>query len=173
MGAQARTLEDVWAPQTLERVLADHPLLKGCEPRYIRLLANCASNVQFSADELIFRQGEEADQFYLICRGRVALEIPTPGRGPIILQTAGEGDFLGWSWMITPYRWHFDARAVELTRAVALDGKRLREKCEADHHLGYEVIRRVASIMEGRLQATRLQLLDIYGICLNGRQPRR
>lgn len=173
MGAQARTIENVWAPQTLERVLADHPLLRGCEPRYIGLLADCARNVQFNRDELIFRQGEEADQFYLIRRGRVALEIPTRECGSIILQTAGKGDFLGWSWMITPYRWHFDARAVEFTHAVALDGKRLREKCEADHHLGYEVIRRVAGIMEQRLQATRLQLLDIYGIRSNGRQRRR
>ena len=173
MGAQASTVENTWAPQTLERVLADHPLLKGCEPRYIQLLADCARRVEFNTDEFIFRQGEEADQFYLIRRGRVALEIPTPGGGPIILQTAGKGDFLGWSWMITPYRWHFDARAVDPTSAIALDGKRLREKCGADHHLGYEVIRRVARIMEHRLQATRLQLLDIYGICSNSRQRRR
>jgi len=173
MGAQANTVEEILAPQTLERVLADHPLLNGCEPRYIQLLAGCARTVQFNTDEFIFRQGEEADQFYLICRGRVALEIPTPGGGPIILQTAGKGDFLGWSWMITPYRWHFDARAVELTRTVALNGKDLRDKCEADHHLGYEVIRRVASIMDQRLQATRLQLLDIYGISSNSKQRRR
>jgi len=173
MGAQANTVEEIWAPETLERALADHPLLKGCEPRYIRLLAGCAHTVQFNIDEFIFRQGEEADQFYLIRRGRVALEIPTPEGGPIILQTAGKGDFLGWSWMITPYRWHFDARAVELTRTVALNGKDLRDKCEADHHLGYEVIRRIASIMDQRLQATRLQLLDIYGISSNSKQRRR
>jgi CRP-like cAMP-binding protein len=136
-------------------------------------LADCARRAEFSTDELIFRQGDEADQFYLIRRGRVALEIPTPQGDPIILQTAGKGDFLGWSWMITPYRWHFNARAVELTRAVALNGKRLREKCESDHHLGYEVIRRVAGIMDRRLQATRLQLLDIYGICSNSTKRRR
>jgi len=173
MGAQPSTLEYAWAPQAIERVLADHPLLKGCEPRYIQLLADCARRAEFSTDELIFRQGDEADQFYLIRRGRVALEIPTPQGDPIILQTAGKGDFLGWSWMITPYRWHFNARAVELTRAVALNGKRLREKCESDHHLGYEVIRRVAGIMDRRLQATRLQLLDIYGICSNSTKRRR
>jgi CRP-like cAMP-binding protein len=137
------------------------------------LVSECARYVEFDADEFIFRQGEEADQFYLIRGGRVTLEIPTPQAGPIILQTAGQGDFLGWSWMITPYRWHFDARAVEPTRAIALDGKDLREKCDADHDLGYEVIRRVASIMEQRLQATRLQLLDIYGICSNGSKRRR
>ena len=163
MGAQVGTLERVWAPQTLERVLVEHPLLKGCEPHYIQLLVECASNVRFNTGEIIFRQGEEADLLYLIRHGRVALEIPDATRGSIIIQTLTEGDFLGWSWAITPYRWHFDARAVELTRAIALDGKCLRDKCEVDHDLGYEVMRRVTHVMEARLQATRLQLLDVYG----------
>ena len=163
MGAPVSTLERVWAPQTLERVLLEHPLLKGCHPQYIQLLVACASNVRFNAGEVIFRQGEEASLFYLIRHGKVALEIPDSGRGPIIIQTLAEGDVLGWSWAITPYRWHFDARAVELARAIALDGRCLRDKCEVDHDLGYEVMRRVAHVMEHRLQATRLQLLDVYG----------
>jgi CRP-like cAMP-binding protein len=157
------TLERVWAPQTIERVLVEHPLLKGCQPKYIQLLVGCASNVRFNAGETILRQGEEANLLYLIRQGKVALEIPDSARGPIIVQTLGEGDVLGWSWAITPYRWHFDARAVELTRAIALDGKCLRDKCEVDHDLGYEVMRRVTYVMEHRLQATRLQLLDVYG----------
>jgi CRP/FNR family cyclic AMP-dependent transcriptional regulator len=163
MGAQADTLERVWVPPTLERVLAEHPLLRGCHPQYIQLLAGCASNVRFNAGEVIFRQGDQADLFYLIRQGKVALEVPDSAGDPIIIQTLTEGDVLGWSWAITPYRWHFDARAVELTRAIALDGKCLREKCEVDHDLGYEVMRRVTHVMEHRLQATRLQLLDVYG----------
>jgi len=163
MGAQVGTLERVSTPQTLERVLLEHPLLKGCQRQYIQLLVKCASNVRFNAGEMIFRQGEEANLLYLIRQGKVALEIPDSARGPIIVQTLGEGDVLGWSWAITPYRWHFDARAVELTRAIALDGKCLRDKCEVDHDLGYEVRRRVTHVMEHRLQATRLQLLDVYG----------
>jgi CRP/FNR family cyclic AMP-dependent transcriptional regulator len=163
MGVQADTLERVWAPQTLERVLAEHPLLRGCQPQYIQLLAGCASNARFNAGEVIFRQGDQADLFYLIRQGKVALEVPDSAGGPIIIQTLTEGDVLGWSWAITPYRWHFDARSVELTRAIALDGKCLREKCEVDHDLGYEVMRRVTHVMEHRLQATRLQLLDVYG----------
>jgi len=163
MAGQVGTLESVWAPQTLERVLVEHPLLKGCQPKYIQLLVECASNVRFDAGETIFRQGEEANLLYLIRQGKVALEIPDSARGPIIVQTLGEGDVVGWSWAITPYRWHFDARAVELTRAIALDGKCLRDKCEVDHDLGYEVMRRVTHLMEHRLQATRLQLLDVYG----------
>jgi CRP-like cAMP-binding protein len=173
MRAQARTLEKPWDPHTAERVLAEHALLRGCEPRYIQLLVECASNVRFSAGEIIFRQGEEADRFYLIRQGRVALEIATPEGGPITLQTVGEGDFLGWSWMITPYRWHFDARAVDLTQAILLDGICIRQKCEVDHDFGYEVMRRVSHTMEHRLQAARLQLLDIYGIRSNARRRRR
>jgi CRP-like cAMP-binding protein len=163
MAGPVGILESVWAPQTLERVLLEHPLLKGCQRQYIQLLVGCASNVRFNAGETILRQGEEANLLYLIRQGKVALEIPDSARGPIIVQTLGEGDVLGWSWAITPYRWHFDARAVELTRAIALDGKCLRDKCELDHDLGYEVMRRVTHVMEHRLQATRLQLLDVYG----------
>jgi CRP-like cAMP-binding protein len=163
MTGQASTLDRVWTPKSLERVLVEHPLLKGCQPKYIGLLVGCASNIRFAAGDTIFRQGEEADHLYLIREGRVALEIPDSGRGPIIVQTLREGDVLGWSWAITPHRWHFDSRALELTRAIALDGKCLREKCETDHDLGYEVMRRVTHVMEQRLQATRLQLLDVYG----------
>lgn len=165
--AQASAPGKSSAPETLERVLLSHPLWDGCEPLYIQPLLECASNVTFNNGEVIFRQGEEADQFYLIRYGRVVLEISTPAGDPIILQTVGEGDFLGWSWMITPYRWHFDARAAELTRAILLDGTCIRQKCEADHDFGYEVMRRVTRMMEHRLQATRLQLLDIYGIRSN------
>ncbi len=173
MEAQGGTLGKAWTPQTLERVLAKHPFLKGCEANYLHLLADCASNVRFIAGEFIFRQGEEANLFYLIRHGNVALELPAPGRGCIVIQTVREGDFLGWSWMITPYHWHFDARAMELTRAIALDGRCLRDKCEVDRNFGYEVMQRVTRVMEERLQATRLQLLDIYGIRSKVRQRRR
>jgi hypothetical protein len=86
-----------------------------------------------------------------------------PSRGPIILQTLGEGEVLGWSWLVAPYRWRFDGRAVELTRAIALDGECLRGKCEEDHDLGYELMKRVSLVMEKLVQATRLQLADVYG----------
>jgi len=149
--------------ETLERILSEHPFLKNLELRYLRLIVGCASNVRFEAGQFICREGEEADQFYVIRHGKVALEILAPGRGPIIVETLWEGEILGWSWLVPPYHWHFDARAVELTRAIALDGKCLRTKCEEDHDLGYELLKRFAHIIEQRLQATRLQLLDVYG----------
>ena len=149
--------------ETLEPILAEHSFLKGLESCYIQLIVGCASNVRFSPGQFIFREGEEANHFYIIRHGKVAVEIFTPDRGAIVVQTIGEGEILGWSWLIPPYHWHFDARAVELTRAIALDGKCLRGKCQEDHDLGYELLKRFAHILEQRLQATRLQLLDVYG----------
>jgi CRP/FNR family cyclic AMP-dependent transcriptional regulator len=148
--------------ETLQRILAEHPFFKDLEMPHLQLLAGCASNVRFNAGEVIFREGEEANLFYLIRHGKVAVEMFAPGRGPVIIQTLGEGDLLGWSWLIEPYRWRFEARAVELTRAIALDGECLRVKCEEDHNLGYELMKRIAHVIEHRLQATRLQLLDVY-----------
>ncbi len=149
--------------ETLERILSAHQFFQGLEPRHLALLVGCATNVRFAADEFMLRTGAEANQFFLIREGKVALEINAPGRVPIIVQTLHENEILGWSWLIPPYHWHFDARAVKPTRAVALDGKCMRTKCEADHDLGYELLKRFAHIIEERLQQTRLQLLDVYG----------
>ncbi len=148
--------------ETLERILGEHPFFAGLEPEYIRLLAGCASNVRFEAGTYIFCESQQADAFYLIRQGQVALEIFAPKRRPIIIETLGEGDILGWSWLVPPHYWRFHARAVELTRAFALDGVCLRAKCEQNHDLGYELLKRFASIIERRLDATRLQLLDVY-----------
>ncbi len=145
--------------ETLRGILTEHPFLSGLEDRHLDLLVGCASNVRFDAGEFILREGEEANQFYLIRHGKVALEVSPPGRRPIIVLTLGEAEVLGWSWLVPPYRWKFDARAIELTRAIALDGKCLRKKSEEDHDFGYELLKRFAHIIEKRLEATRMQLL--------------
>ena len=148
---------------TLEPILAEHPFLQGLEPRLLSLLVGCAANVRFDPGQIIFRDDEAAGQFYLIREGQVAIEIATPTRGAVTIQTLGEGEVLGWSWLVPPYRWRFDARAVTLTRALALDGKCLRGKFEADPKLGYELLKRFTPIIGQRVEATRLQLLDLYG----------
>jgi CRP/FNR family cyclic AMP-dependent transcriptional regulator len=149
--------------ETLEGILSAHRFFHALDPRYLALLVGCAANVRFDAGEFLFRTGEEANQFFLIRAGKVALEISAPGRVPIVVQTVREDEILGWSWLIPPYHWQLDARAVEPTRAIALDGKCMRTKCEADHDLGYELLKRFAHIIEERLLQTRLQLLDVYG----------
>lgn len=148
--------------ETLENVIAEHPFLKGLEPRYLAFLAGCASNVRFEPGQFVFREEGEANQCYLIREGKVTLEIDAPPRGTIIIQTLGKGDVLGWSQIFPPYRWKFSARAVEITRAIALNGQCLRDKSEEDHDLGYELLKRFARVIQVRLQATRLQLINLY-----------
>jgi CRP/FNR family transcriptional regulator, cyclic AMP receptor protein len=148
--------------ETLEHIIGEHPFFAGLEAYYTNLLVGCASNTRFQKGAYIFKEGEEANEFYLIRAGKVALEMFAPQRKPIIVSTLDEGEILGWSWLLPPYQWKFHAHAVEDTRAIALDGKCLRTKCEQNHDLGYELLKRFAQIAERRLEATRMQLLDVY-----------
>jgi len=150
--------------ETLERIIAEHPFFAGLESYYTGLLVGCGANVRFHPGTYIFKEGEEANEFYLIRSGRVALEVFAPQHKPVVIETLEEGDILGWSWLLPPYLWKFHAHAIQDTRAIALDGKCLRTKCEQNHDLGYEVLKRFAQIMERRLEATRLQLLDVYAV---------
>ncbi len=149
--------------QTIEEILAQHDFFRDMDPVYLKLLAGCGMNVRFDPGDYLFREGEPANTFFLIRHGQVAIELYDPRRGQLPIDTAGENEVLGWSWLYPPYKWHFSARAVSLTRAIAMDGKCLRDKCDADHDLGYDLMRRFALIIIDRLQATRLQVLDVYG----------
>jgi CRP-like cAMP-binding protein len=147
---------------SLEPIIREMPLFKGLSAEQFELITGCASNERFAAGETIFREGEPADRFYIVRAGKVALEILVPGHGPVTVETAEAGEVIGWSWLFEPYVRRFNARAVELTRVVAMDGKCLRGKCDRDTELGYELMKRFARIMQDRLQAMLLQLIDVY-----------
>jgi len=148
--------------ENLARLLKEHDFLRGLNERHLEFLTGCASNVRYAADKFLFKEGQEADASYLLRSGRVTLEVGVPGRGPVQIQTIEPGEVLGWSWLYPPYRWQFDARAVEPVRAFALDGTCLRSKCEADHDFGYELVKRFLYQVHIRLERTRMQLLDVY-----------
>jgi len=150
--------------ETLERIIAEHPFFVGLNDGFTNLMVSCASNVRFKGGTYILREGDPANTFYLIREGKVAVEVLAPQHKPIIVSTLGVGEILGWSWLLPPFQWKFSARAADDVRAIALDGKCLRTKCEENDDLGYEVLKRFAQIMERRLEATRLQLLDVYAV---------
>ena len=150
--------------RTLATTIASHPFFSGLAPEYLQLVTGCAKNVRFEEGDFLFREGEKAEEFYLIRQGRVSLGISVPGRGLIPFQTVGDDDVLGWSWLFEPYGWLYHAKALEPVRALAFDGICLRNKCEEDHDFGYDFMKRFAGIMTERLQATRLQLLDVYAV---------
>lgn len=151
------------AIKNLSEILRTHPFVNDLSEQHLQTLISCVTNVRFSEGSYIFHEGEEADKFYLIRDGRVALEIHAGKKGIIRVQTIGPGEVLGWSWLISPYRWHYDACVVEDVHALTFDGKCLRTKCETDHNFGYEMLKRFSQVLEQNLKATRMQLLDIYG----------
>ncbi|HUO16709.1 MAG TPA: cyclic nucleotide-binding domain-containing protein [Verrucomicrobiae bacterium] len=150
--------------ETLERIIAEHPFFADLDNAFINLMVGCASNVRFKRSDYIFREGDPANTFYLLREGKVAVEAAAPQHRPIIIETLEAGEILGWSWLLAPYQWKFHAHALTDIRAIALDGKCLRNKCEENHNLGYEVLKRFTAIIERRLEATRLQLLDVYAV---------
>jgi CRP-like cAMP-binding protein len=147
---------------SLAPILAEHPFFAGLPAAHIETIAGCAKNVRYLSGEVLFREGDDADKLWVVRQGRVAVETHAPQTGPIVIATVAEPEILGWSWLLPPYRWRFQGRAVELTRALELDATCLRNKCEADHDLGYEVLKRFADLIAQRLDAARLQLVDLY-----------
>jgi CRP-like cAMP-binding protein len=149
--------------RTLEPIIRKQPFFQGLEDRHIAFVASCARNSRFEEGQVIFREGEAANEFYLIREGLVSIEAIVPHKGSMTVQTAGANEMLGWSWLFPPYRWRFQARTQKATRVLAFDGKCLRDKCEEDHDLGYELLKRFSRVITERLEATRVQLLDMYG----------
>ena len=149
--------------QKLESILGEHYCFKGLDKSYLDMIVEKAEEVSFEEGEFIFRENEMADKFYIIQEGIVGLEAKLAAdRDPITIQMIGEGDVLGWAWLFPPYMWHFDAKVVARTKAISLDGQFIRAKCEEDHDLGYELLKRFAHIIQQRLQAVRLQNPNMY-----------
>ena len=144
----------------LDADVAAHPFLISRNKHHLRLLADCPVRVAFEVDQIIFREGETANRFYLIERGEVVLESTTAAGEVIVIDTIGNGDLLGWSWLFSPYVWRFTARATKPTTAIFFYGTVLREYCEKDHTLGYELLKRMSEVMTRRLQSARGKLLE-------------
>jgi len=143
-------------------LLAAQPFLKGLSAKQLELLAENAMPAEFKTDELIFKEGSPANRFYILLGGEVTLESPCPKcddeRGTVLIETVGAGSVLGWSWLFPPYYSHFNARAISPVKAIFFYGTRLREQCESDHELGYQLMKRAAEIFIERLQAAREKL---------------
>jgi CRP-like cAMP-binding protein len=147
---------------TCKPVISAHAFLRSFAPGYLEILDGCAEPREFRAGEVIFREGEVADRFYLIESGKVALESHLPSHGHLAVQELGRDEVLGWSWLFPPYIWHFQARAVEATRTVCYNGAHLLVACERNHEFGYDLMKRLTQVLIRRLQATQKQLVKLH-----------
>ena len=147
----------------MAQIVSEHPMFADFSPDHRALIAGCASNVSFKPGEWIFREGQPADRFYIIRYGKVAVEVFSPAKGRVTIQTHDVGEVLGWSWIVEPYRCYHDARALDLTRALAFDGHCLRAKANSDTEFGYALLKKFMPLIVKSLERVELQLLDVYG----------
>lgn len=145
----------------IDDILKGHPIFAGLSPNVATLLAGCAKHMRFEAGQFLLQEGEPADWLHLVQHGKVALQAHGP-HSVLTFQTLGEGDLVGVSWLVPPYRWTYDAKTVDTTVTLALDARCLRDKCDADHDIGYEMMQRFMPVLVERLHDTRMQLLDLY-----------
>jgi CRP/FNR family transcriptional regulator, cyclic AMP receptor protein len=143
--------------------LAAHPFLRGMSPDQLSVLAEAARDVSFPARRRLFDDGGNATRFWLIRRGHVSLDLNVPGEGPVVIETVGMGELLGWSWLFPPYKWAFGAVAATDVEAFEFDAPAVRERCAADPGLGYELSQRISRVLARRLQATRIRLIARSG----------
>jgi len=146
----------------LDAILRKLPFFADLTPDQQVLISGCARNHRFDAGQYLFREGDAADEFFIVRHGQVALEIVAPGRTPRVISTLGEDEVVGAAWLVPPYRWMYDARARTLTRAIGIDAACLRGKCDADPALGYDMMKLFLPMLVKQLHSTQLQLLDVY-----------
>jgi CRP/FNR family transcriptional regulator, cyclic AMP receptor protein len=149
---------------SVEELVESHPFLSDLAPRYFHFLGENASLREIEAGHQVFHEGGEAECFYLIVRGKIELTTFVPGSGVALIQSLEGGEALGWSWLFPPYEWHFTATAVAPTELIVFDAAKLREKIKQDTKFSNELVTRVAQTLVQRLQGTRAQLVDLYGI---------
>lgn len=146
----------------VKELIASHRFFSHLKSEYHQAMAECACLKTYKTGDALGREGSTSDFFFALLEGRVAIESYQPGRDPVTLQTIHGGEIVGWSWLFPPYEWVFDAKALTDVRTIAFDTSCLRDKCEINPALGFELMKRFAQVMTMRLKATRLQLLDMY-----------
>ncbi len=145
---------------SIEDYLSSHAFFSGLDDGFIKFLSDSATKVRVKQGESLFKQGERADRFYLLRSGQISIQIPALMGPTLDIQTLGEDQILGWSWLISPYRWSFQARAMEDTEVIEFDGSAILARCEQDPAFGYELFKRFAALMSERLDAARQKMMD-------------
>lgn len=146
--------------QSIENYLSAHPFFSGLDGGYISFLSNSVKELRIKEGEVLFQQGKHANKFYLLRSGRVSVQVPALLGPTLELQVLGEGQILGWSWLIPPYRWNFQALALEDSDLLEFDGSAILVRCEEDPKFGYELFKRFAAMMSERLDAARQKFMD-------------
>ncbi len=146
--------------KAIRQLLDEQKFFSGLDSEYLDFLADHAVSRSVKSDEVLFRHGKKADSFYLVTAGRINLEVAAIEGPPLELQSLGEDAIIGWSWLIPPYEWHFQARAVEDAKIIRFDGDAIFERCEKDPDFGYELLKRFSGLMSERVSSAREKMMQ-------------
>ncbi|MCP5420104.1 MAG: cyclic nucleotide-binding domain-containing protein [Gammaproteobacteria bacterium] len=148
----------------LEEYLASQPFFSGLSLEFLAFLARCCRERKIEAGEVLFRQGDKAQHFFLIRDGSIAIEVPALTGPTLSVQTLGPSQILGWSWLIAPYRWSFQSRVEAPTVLLEFDGDAILTECEADPAFGYALCKRFAALMSERLEVARQRMMAQWSL---------
>lgn len=150
------------ASESIKAYLIEHDFLQGMSPEFLELMARHVVEEEFSTQQCVFQQDSIAKHFYIIKNGNVDVEVPSLVGAPLVLQSLSKGAVLGWSWLIAPYKWHFEAHATQPSTLLTFDADALRDHCERDPKFGYDILKRFAALMMQRLEAARIQAIEAF-----------
>ncbi|HET7314281.1 cyclic nucleotide-binding domain-containing protein [Salinisphaera sp.] len=140
--------------------LAERDFFIGLDPSFLSFLAGCATPLALDTEDILFRHDHRAQQFYFIRRGAISIEVAAISGPALEMQHLGPGEVVGWSWLIPPYRWHFQARALEDSDVLVFDGDAILARCESDPKFGYELFKRFSALMSRRLSSARQKMME-------------
>ena len=146
--------------QSISDYLSSHAFFSGLDDSFMEFMVDAVGELSIEKNHILFRQGERADKFYLIRNGQVSVQVPAIMGPTLEIQSLGENQLLGWSWLMPPYRWNFQARAVVDSDLLEFDGSAILARCEQDPKFGYELFKRFAALMSERLDAARQKMMD-------------
>ena len=146
--------------QLIVKYLSTHDFFSGLSEDALKFLCECASTYEIKKGQILFRQGERADKFYVARNGRISVQIPALMGPNLEIQSLGKDQVLGWSWLISPYQWSFQAKAEDDSELLEFNGTAILTRCEKEPKFGYEVLKRFAALMSERLEAARLKMMD-------------
>lgn len=138
--------------------LPEFAFFEGLEKQELERIAEYAKYTHFEAGDEILTQGDAADRFYVILSGRVRLTCNLPDVR-LTVKELGPGDVVGFSWLFTPEKVHFNAYALEPVKAVFIYGTLLRTQFQDAPGLGYKLAVKTGRAMLERFEA----VIDMIG----------
>ena len=146
--------------QSITEYLSTHAFFSELSVEVVKFLCQCVSIREIKKGQILFQQGEPADKFYIVRTGQISIQIPAIMGPTLEIQTLGPNRVLGWSWLISPYQWNFQAKAEDDSELLEFDGTAILKRCEQDPQFGYELLKKFAELMAERLDAARLKMMD-------------